>query len=263
MKAREIAEVLFGFERKNEFNRGRDGLKWGDPEKEVRKVVVSMFNTVEIIRKAMALDADMVIVHEPTFYANSEPMDLENEVDRLKKELLDESGITFYRNHDHSHDCFPDLIAKGTANLLDLDCETEFPGPLGLVRFHLKKPMTAEEIALHLQEKLHTRKLHIAGDRKTPCTEFSLFTGSPGQESITKELRRKETQILAGGEIYEWCHGEYTRDAKDLGFIKALIPLGHVGSEWGGMKLICEMMQEKLPQIEFVYVEDGDPFCEV
>ena len=238
-----------------------DGLKWGDEEKEVKKVVVSMFNTVSVIRRPMAMGADMVIVHEPTFYANADTVE-DNLVYLKKKELVDESGMVFCRTHDHPHFIDPDLIHKGMVEMLQLDADVEFSQEGHCVRYTLRQPMTAMEVAEILSERLHTRKLHVAGSRHTPLTHVSLMSGSPGHHNIFAELKREETELMIVGEITEWCHAEYARDATDLGMTKALIPLGHVGSEWGGMELICRMMKEKLPEIEFIYVEDLDPFTD-
>ena len=47
-----------------------DTLKTGNPETEVHKVAVSMFATPAVIRAAHEWGAELLIVHEPTFYAH-------------------------------------------------------------------------------------------------------------------------------------------------------------------------------------------------
>ena len=44
-----------------------DTVKAGDAEREVKKVAVAMFASIDTIRAAAAWGADFLIVHEPTY----------------------------------------------------------------------------------------------------------------------------------------------------------------------------------------------------
>ena len=61
-----------------------DTVKAGDAEKEIKKVAVSMFATVDIIRQVTEWGADMLIVHEPTYYNHMEIVENETDVIRAR-----------------------------------------------------------------------------------------------------------------------------------------------------------------------------------
>ena len=71
-----------------------------------------MFGTVDIIRQASAWGAELLIVHEPIYYNHydehsDDPFECE------KRKLIEESGLTIYRFHDHPHCTDPDIITSG------------------------------------------------------------------------------------------------------------------------------------------------------
>ena len=68
MKAYEIMEDLFSLSGPLFSERTCDTIKAGDPNAEVSKVAVSMFATVDIVRQAQDWGAQLLIVHEPTYY---------------------------------------------------------------------------------------------------------------------------------------------------------------------------------------------------
>ena len=78
-----------------------DVLIAGDENKEVKKIGVCFKLTAELIHRAMAQGIDLIITHEPTFSRGDRREDAAY-VDLKKWALLDESGITVYRFHDHA-----------------------------------------------------------------------------------------------------------------------------------------------------------------
>ena len=45
-----------------------DVIKEGDPETQVTGIVTTMFGTMDILRKAVELKANLIVVHEPLYY---------------------------------------------------------------------------------------------------------------------------------------------------------------------------------------------------
>ena len=66
-----------------------DTVKAGDENRAVKKLAIAMFPTVEVIRAAAEWGADMLIVHEPTYYDHMDVM-IDSSVTRAKKALIDE-----------------------------------------------------------------------------------------------------------------------------------------------------------------------------
>lgn len=257
MKAWEIMDILFSWARVKDMEKTCDTCKAGDPEQEVSKVAVSMFATPDVVRRAKAWGAQLLIVHEPTYYNHwdqhsEEPMECE------KRKLIEDSGLTVYRYHDHPHNTVPDIIAAGEFKYLDLEGEIVRTDIFDLSRLYLKQPITPRQLAKRMEEKMGLRHVRIAGSADASCTEISGMFGTPG--GLFEELRNPECQILLVGEACEWALGEYARDAAQLGHTKALIVMSHIGSERDGMRYTVDLMREKLPQLETAYFECGEVY---
>ena len=77
---------------------------------------------------------------------------------------------------------------------------------------------------------------------------------------VMQELCEKESEIVLAGETCEWAICEYARDAAELGKKKALLVLGHVGSERDGMVRTAELVRERHPDMECKYFECGEVY---
>lgn len=233
-----------------------DTLKCGSPDKEVKKTAVTMFPTVEVIKKAAEWGAELLIVHEPLYY-NHMDKHSDDRVEVKKRELLETAGMTVYRYHDHSHIARPDLISVGMFEALGLSGEYKYE-PDGLVRYHLKEEITPRELAAYMEKRLDIKHLRIAGSLDEPCRVLSGKFGSPG--GVGRELRNSESEIILVGEVCEWADCEYARDAASLGFKKAVITMGHIPSERNGMAYIADILREKCPDLEVKYLESGEVY---
>ena len=65
-----------------------DTVKCGDPNRECSGIVVTCFASVDVIRKTIALGANLIIVHEPLFWNHEDKTDwlVQSEVFAEKKE---------------------------------------------------------------------------------------------------------------------------------------------------------------------------------
>lgn len=257
MKAYEIMDRLFAYGANGDYTETCDSCKAGDPNREVSKVAVSMFATVEVVRQAKEWGAQLLVVHEPTYY-NHMDVHSDEKIECEKRAFLENSGITIYRFHDHPHNQAPDIIGAGQLKQMNLSGEIEYTDIFDLVRFHLDPPMTPVELARLMEERLQIKHLRICGTRDLPCTNLSAMFGTPG--GVFEELQREETEILLTGEACEWNMAEYARDASQLGHKKALIIMGHIGSERNGMVYTAELLQEQFPELAVKYFECGEVY---
>ena len=70
MKIKEIIKIIENGAKVDELN--CDGIKSGSIENEIEKIGVSMFATVDVLRRAIADGVNFLIVHEPTYYEHME-----------------------------------------------------------------------------------------------------------------------------------------------------------------------------------------------
>lgn len=256
------------FELINELNEGAitpartcDTVKAGDVEKEISKVAVSMFATVDIVRRVKEWGADMLIVHEPTYYDHMEVITKETDVIRAKRALIEESGIVIYRYHDNMHFRDVDAIAEGELHYLGLTGRLEKTEYSASGLFISDTPVSALELAKRMKSELGMAHPRIAGAREAKGTRIATCFGTPS--GVFDLLQSDNVDIVLTGEVCEWKLAEYARDAAALGMNKSLIVMGHIGSERDGMRLLVEKMKKKYNTLDTHYFECGEVYTYV
>jgi hypothetical protein len=103
------------------FNTTVDTLKVGNRDIKVTGIVTTMFATIEVIKKTIALGANFIIAHEPTFYNHLDQTDwlAKDDVYRYKADLLKQHNIAVWRNHDYIHSLTPDGVRMGLLKQLN------------------------------------------------------------------------------------------------------------------------------------------------
>ena len=257
MKAYEIMDALFALSTEWDRSKTCDTLKAGDPNAETTRVAVSMFATPNVVRDAKAWGAQLLIVHEPTYYNHFDNYS-DDPIEQEKRKLIEDSGLTIYRFHDHPHRTDPDMIAQGQLKTFALDGYVEYTDVFDLMRIHLDTPMTPVEVAKTLEERCGIKHIRICGTSDVACSVISCMFGTPG--GVFEELKSDKCEILITGEACEWSLGEYARDAAQLGHKKCLMILGHIGSERDGMVYIADQLKSMLPALDVKYFECGEVY---
>ena len=237
-----------------------DRLIAGDPDKEVKKIGVCFKLTVELIRQATEQGIDMIITHEPTF---SQGDKRKNAVftDLRKWELLEESGLTVYRYHDHAHHREEDYIHAGFIKTLGLKIRKKHPREsLGICRYVLEEPTTTRQLAAQIHQQLGIRLIRLVGEADHPVRTIGLGLGGVEAKQIGA-LFDPGCDLFITGETGEVCDAELVRDACFLGEDKALLLLGHYSSECWGMKLLAEDLNKTYGNA--VFLEGREVFCEI
>jgi putative NIF3 family GTP cyclohydrolase 1 type 2 len=108
------------------FPRTVDLLRTGSPDQEVTGIVTTTFPTIEVIRQAAGVGANMIIAHETSFYNHQDETDWlqEDEVFLHKIELINRHQIAIWRFHDYWHLARPDGIMMGMAQRLGWELDT-------------------------------------------------------------------------------------------------------------------------------------------
>ena len=256
MKAIEIMNELFALADERDYSNTCDTLKAGNPDVEVKKVAVSMHPTLEVVEQVKNWGAQLLIVHEPAYYNHMDEHS-DEKIECEKRKIIEDSGITIYRYHDYPHNTTPDIIAEGQLRAMDFKGTVEYTGKFDLVRIHLDEPMTPVEVAKWIEDHCNIKHIRICGTRDKKCTVVSGMFGSPGLRALD-ELYNEKCEILLIGETQEWRFGEYARDADYLGYKKAVLILGHMGSERDGMVYTADMLKKMHPELEVKYFECGE-----
>lgn len=275
MKNREVIEKLLAYHPKfPESYQGCDNWKCGDPEAECTGVVSALTPSVNVIRKAIELGANLLVVHEPWNYTSEDGPgwfeSFPNGVYDEKKTLLDEYGIAVWRDHDHMHAHDPDQIFTGVLKYCGwLGHERVDRNTGSFAHYIVDIPETTlEGLSRYLIDTIGLNGVRIVGDTKMPVKKVAfvghLFPGGkegPDQQYSVRVIRvlEEEADVIIPGEVIDWTVLSYVRDAMQLGIPKGVVNLGHFNWEELGMKhmkdVLDELLEGKVP-VSYVPSED-------
>lgn len=221
------------------------GLLLGDPEREVKKIAFSLDATLKTVEAAKSCGADLMVTHHPVIFSPLKKVTAGSVV----YELLT-NGISVIS----AHTCW-DSASGGVNDTLAKLLGFENPQPLGLeetatplVRLVEVEPMSGEELAKHVKEKLGCR-LRLA-DAGKPIKKIAICGGSGG--SLLYEIIGKADAFITG----ELSHHHFI-DAAQNGL--TAIAAGHFETEVPSMKPLKEKIKEKFTDIDFVLIEQDNP----
>jgi putative NIF3 family GTP cyclohydrolase 1 type 2 len=235
-----------------------DVVKAGDPSQRCTGVVTTFLGTLEVLRKAVGLGANLVISHEPVFYNHlDETAWLSGDrVYGAKRRFIDDSRLVVWRAHDSWHSLKPDPVTVGTLKAL------------GWERFAVKgdeelcdiPPATLDSLAATLKQKLGSHGVRFVGDPGLACRRIALSLGAAGRETHVRLLQRTDVDALVVGELQEWETSEYVRDSVAAGWPKAVVVVGHEASEEAGMRELAQWLRPRQPALPVTHVPAGDAF---
>jgi putative NIF3 family GTP cyclohydrolase 1 type 2 len=235
-----------------------DTLKAGSRDQLVKGIATTFMATCDVIERAAAGGANLIITHEPTFYNHRDQTDwlAEDPVYRRKVALLEEKGMAIWRFHDFWHRWRPDPMNHGLIQdfgwtgtaVNDTEGLCRIPEiPLGI-------------LAARLRDRLGLRYVRVVGRLEQPCSLIGLLPGAWGGGPQIGFLREHNPDVLVVGEISEWETNVYLVDANWAGMARGLIILGHVNTEEPGMRFLAEWLGPRFPHLNIRHVPMTDPF---
>lgn len=233
-----------------------DTFKAGPTDRAVRRIATSWMATSEIVDRAAAWGADLLITHEPTFWNHlDERRDPDDAV--LADKLGRAADLTIWRFHDHNHSAFPrdpvigafyDRLGwtdRTTGNSIHSSTRLD-PTPLG-------------DVAAHVAEAFGTEYVRVIGDPQQVVQTVGLgahtldtcLDGTPGAD------------LVLIGETREWDTFEYYRDAVALGLAKSLIVVTHAALETWGSAPLADYVAGLVPEAEVRDLRASEPYAVV
>jgi len=236
-----------------------DTFKAGNPDTAVTGIAVTMMATMDVLESASAKGLNFVITHEPTFYAHLDTPEGMPESDPVwaeKRAFIEKHGMVVWRFHDHWHMRKPDGIEAGMMRLLGWE---KFQKPENQYLFVMPET-TVKKLAEELANKLASPVVRVVGNPEMKVTKVGFSPGAAGFQRETQALERDDVQVLVVGETREWETVEYAADAVTQGRNKALIVIGHVASEQGGMEECARWLKGFVKQVPVEFVAAKEPF---
>lgn len=237
-----------------------DTYKAGDPNTPVKGIAVVMMSTYDVLQRAVAAGANLIITHEPTFFSgqdNKAPLEAENDpVYLAKQELIKKHGLVIFRFHDYLHRMRPDPVLTGFTRMLGWEKYQLAPAT---PKFVIPET-TLEDLAAQLQAGFEIRALRFVGEAKRKFTRIGFSPGASGFAAHRRLLQDNDVEVLIFGEGTEWETMEYASDAITQGKPKALILMGHIPSEEPGMRECTTWLKRFVPEVPVTFIVTPEPF---
>jgi putative NIF3 family GTP cyclohydrolase 1 type 2 len=238
-----------------------DTFKAGDPDTKVTGIAVTMMATFDVLQRAAAANANLIITHEPTFYNHLDdlkeiPQKENDPVLAEKLAFIKEHHLVVWRFHDHWHRRTPDGIEAGMTHALGWET---FQDKQNQYLFTIPET-TLDKLAAELKARLELHTMRVVGDPKMKISRVALSPGAAGMQREIGALENPDIQLLITGESREWETVEYAADAVSQKKNKALIVLGHIPSEQAGMDECTRWLKTFVSEVPVNFVPAAQPF---
>lgn len=247
----------------------RDKVLYGNPNQECTGIMVTLFASIDVIKKAKQEGCNFIICHEALFWNHGDHTDWlsENETFKLKTELLGDMCV--WRNHDyiHSHincgESFSDGIFYGL--MIELGWRDNLVSAIERPRQFRFDKIPVREFAESIMNKINLTGIKCMGDLDGYVENVYLAGHVDGRNDneILQECEEKKIDTVLAMEITDYTLSEYIRDGAQLGLNKRVLAVGHFNTEEPGMKYFAEYLPSILGndiKIKFMYSGDAYKF---
>jgi len=244
---------------------GPDGFKAGDASTVVKGIATTAMATLDVLKQAVKVNANLVLTYEPTFYGRSDGAPsptgrgpagpgANDPVVQAKREFIAKNGLVVFRLRDH----WQAKKANATA--------AAFAEALGWSKYRLRTDdalydipaATAEATVNAIRGRLNLRAgLRAVGDRKATVRRVLLYPGV--MPLATMWQRYSEVDLVVTGEVREWENTFYAADIFTAGEKRSLVTVGRVVSEEPGMRLCADWLKTVVP-LPAQWIGAGDPY---
>lgn len=236
------------------------GLLAGRMEKEVKKVLLALDATDEVVQQAVDGQVDLLLTHHPLIF---KPLKQVNDQDFISRRIvkLIQADVSYYAMHtnfDVAPGCMADLAAKclGMYAEAPLEVTGEAHGAaIGIGKIGtLPKPLTLAELAALVKERfgLPFVTVYGLGQLDGPVSRIALSPGS-GSSMISHGLAAG-AQVLITGDIGH--HEGIDAVANKM----AVIDAGHYGLEHIFMEFMEKYLKEQFgTRLSMIQAEEAFP----
>jgi len=248
----------------------RDKVLYGPVDVECTGIVTTCFASTDVIRQAAAAGANLIISHEALFWNHGDHTDwlADNAVFKAKKALLDETGITVWRDHDYIHSGIPladgtytDGIFYGVMEKLGwrqyLACDLSNP-----LVFQLPAVPVAQ-VADHIMTCFNLNGIRVIGDADNKVRRLAILSHviGPDDNAILAQVEKGDIDTMITMELTDFTLNEYVRDSAMLSIPRTILAVGHFNTEEPGMDYMTSWLGKAIgADIPTRFIQSGDAF---
>lgn len=252
MKLVDLVEVLDGYAPfSSALSFDNAGILCGDPQREVRKVLLSLDITYDVIEQAVRTGCDLILTHHPALFSAQKQFSPADRVYRLIENRI--AALAAHTNLDVARGGVNDVLARavGLTQIEDwCGNDPSFVSRKGV----LPEALSLEEYCKSVKKALGANNLRYA-DGGRPVRKVALCSGSGGDM----------WESLVGTDIDTLLTGE----AKYHHFLEAaqaginLIEAGHFATENLILPVLEQWLRAADPSLEIFHADFTDPVLSV
>lgn len=232
------------------------GLQVGDPSAEVRRGLLALDMTPQVLAEARAVEADLIITHHPLIFRPLQRVTTTSFAASLAYRLAS-SGVGLYSIHTNL-DAAPGGVSfalgrtLGLADMEFLDVFESDGEEIGLgVVGRLEAPASLAEFLERVADRLNTESLRFVGDHDSRVDRVAVCGGA-GSDFVGKA-------IASGADVYVTADVKYhaffdvldTEGRPKMAFVDA----GHYETEVMTETLLRDELAERFSDVEWLRTE--------
>jgi len=251
----------------------RDKILYGDPDQECTGIVTTIYASIDVIRKAHELGANLIIAHEALLWNHGDHREwLEeshNKTYLAKKKLMDDYNICVWRFHDYIHAGIPhdggyiDGIFYGLAKVTGWDNARINEDISGAVCVQCQQT-SPRKVAEQIKKTWNISGMKAIGNMDAKVKKIMVcghVKEGGDSNSLIERVDREDINLLLPLELIDFTLTEYIKDSGQLGYDKAILAPGHFNLEEPGMKYMEEWIDDALKEhIDTHFVQAGDMY---
>lgn len=256
MKVKEIVDYLlnkYPLELASSFDIGKVGLQFGSMSKEVKKVMICLDGTSEVINEAIENNVDLLICHHPFLFSPILNLDYNSPLGKkMVKVFKSELNIfAMHTNFDSALNGMNDYLASllGLENVYSIP---EIPTSESFMRIGEIEKCSLAEFAYFVKETFNEECVRVVGDLDKNVKKVAIIGGSGA--SFVVAAKKLGCDCIVTGEVKQ-------NNAIDaLEYNMGIIEVSH-SVEAFFKEYIKNMLEDEFKDVEFILSKkDVNPF---
>lgn len=233
-----------------------DQIIVGDPEKEIRRIVVTWMPSFDALRKAVDRGYDMMVTHEPTFWDHIHDREnaAKSDLGRAKHEFIETSGLVVLRIHD-VWDRMPRIgIPWAWAQFLDLGSEPAAMTNGNMLHRYDIEPVRFSELAARIAARtarIGEPQVQAVGDPDCLVSKVGVGTGCACGIDRYRSMGCDVSIVCDDGSCY-WANLQHAADEGH-----PFIRVNHGTSEEPGMVSLTQYINGHIPGVTAEHLPHG------
>ena len=225
------------------------GIMVGDPKQNVKKVLLALDCTNEVIDEAIHNKCDMIIAHHPLLFRRPKSI-VKGELLGDKVFRLIKNDITLYACHTNLDSArnginktIVDMLGFESDEIIECHDEKQYKD-CGIGRIvRLNESISLNDVIQRVKNNLNINNLRVAKGKKQIET-IAVINGS-GQDFFDGAQKLGADCIITGDTTYH-----FVSDYKEMGV--SIIDAGHFGTEFLVFLKTLEFLKEQFKDVEFI-----------